>query len=103
TSGIGYINGNALGLFEPIEGPEGDAHLGHFHQALRDLRAGRDPDGKVRVLLYGGSHTDADIYPHYVRAYLQERFGDGGHGFVHVAKPWAWYGHVELEVEGFKY
>src|SRR5690606_40676411 len=24
----------------------------------------------------------------------------GGHGFVHVAKPWRWYRHVDVAVEG---
>jgi lysophospholipase L1-like esterase len=93
-------NGNALGLFEPVEARDGSEPLRHFHDALRELRAGRDPDGKVRVLMYGASHTDADIYPHYIRTYLQQRFGDGGHGFVHVAKPWRWYRHVDVTVEG---
>jgi lysophospholipase L1-like esterase len=95
------VNGNALGLFEPLTLPAtGLPPLQNFYQALHDLRAGRDADGKVRVLVYGASHTDADVYPHYLRSYLQERFGDGGHGFVHIAKPWRWYGHVEMNVEG---
>ncbi len=98
------INGNALGMFVPIEGAaEAGAPLARFHAALDGLRAGTDPDGKVRVLVYGGSHTDADVYPHYLRTYLQQRFGDGGHGFVHVAKPWRWYRHVDYSVSGAKY
>lgn len=95
------VNGNALGLFTPIEPEEAsESPLARFHAALRRLEAGNDPDGKVRVLVYGGSHTDADVYPHYVRRYLQERFGDGGHGFVQIAKPWKWYHHIDVEVEG---
>ena len=98
------VNGNALGLFMPIEGAtEGEPPLAHFYDALRALRDGQDPDGKVRVLVYGGSHTDADVYPQYIRTYLQERFGDGGHGFVHIAKPWRWYRHADYWVEGVKY
>ncbi|MCX4247689.1 GDSL-type esterase/lipase family protein [Paraliomyxa miuraensis] len=95
------VNGNALGLFVPLETEP--AALAKFYGALEDLRQGRDTDGKVRVLIYGGSHTDADIYPQYIRSYLQERFGDGGHGFVHVARPWRWYRHVDYRVEGAKY
>lgn len=98
------INGNALGLFVPIEGPgEGEPPLARFYDALQALRDGQDTDGKVRVLVYGGSHTDADVYPHYLRRYLQERFGNGGHGFVHLARPWRWYRHVDYRVEGAKY
>lgn len=98
------INGNALGLFVPIEGPaDGEPPLARFYDALEALRSGQDTDGKVRVLVYGGSHTDADVYPHYLRRYLQERFGDGGHGFVHLARPWRWYRHVDYRVEGAKH
>lgn len=97
------VNGNALGLFTPMEPEDGESQpLQPFYDALRRLADGHDPDGKVRVLAYGASHTDADVYPHYLRAYLQERFGDGGHGFVHVAKPWRWYRHVDMGVEGEK-
>jgi len=99
-----HINGNALGIYQPLTIASAQARpLERFYAALRRLEAGEDPDGKVRVLMYGASHTDADIYPHYLRTYLRERFGDGGHGFVHIAKPWRWYGHVEMHTEGFKY
>ncbi len=98
------VNGNALGLFVPIEPESADAQpLGSFYAALDRLQAGEDDDGKVRVLVYGGSHTDADVYPHYLRRYLQERFGDGGHGFVHVARPWRWYRHIDVDVEGLQH
>jgi lysophospholipase L1-like esterase len=98
------VNGNALGLYTPLEPEDGESRpLEPFYAALRDLARGSDPDGKVRVLAYGASHTDADVYPHYLRAYLQERFGNGGHGFVHVARPWRWYRHVDMSVEGDKY
>ena len=112
SSGLGVsavtgpvVNGNALGLFTPLE-PEAaaDEHpMARFYAALRKLEAGEDPDGKVRILAYGASHTDADIYPHYLRSYLQERFGDGGHGFVQIARPWNWYGHVDVAVDGLKH
>lgn len=111
SSGLGVaavtgpsVNGNALGLFTPLE-PEASgvqSPLAHFYEALRQLQAGTDEDGKVRILAYGASHTDADIYPHYLRTYLQQRFGDAGHGFVHVARPWNWYRHVDMRVDGVK-
>lgn len=90
-------NGNSLGLFEPLEGDP--TALSHFHAALRALERG--DDRKVRVLVWGASHTEADIYPQYVRSYLQDRFGDGGHGFVMPAQPWKGYGHLEVSVDGF--
>jgi lysophospholipase L1-like esterase len=38
-----------------------------------------------------------------VRRLLQERFGDAGHGFVLIARPWAWYGHngIKLQATGW--
>ncbi len=111
SSGLGVeavtgpaVNGNALGLFTPLEpdAEAGETPLAGFYAALRKLEAGEDPDGKVRILAYGASHTDADIYPHYLRSYLQQRFGDAGHGFVHIARPWNWYGHVDMQVDGVK-
>lgn len=80
------INGNALGQFILLDRGDEDP-LAHFHEALRRLEQGLDEDGKVRVLVYGASHTAADIYPTYLRAYLQKRFGDGGLGFFPLAKP----------------
>jgi lysophospholipase L1-like esterase len=61
--------------------------------------------GKVtRVLHYGDSPTTADSITSDVRQLLQERFGDAGHGFLLIARPWAWYGHrgVTLEGHGWK-
>lgn len=80
------INGNALGQFILLERGSDDP-LAHFHDALRRLDQGLDEDAKVRVLVYGASHTAADIYPTYLRAYLQKRFGDGGLGFVPLVRP----------------
>lgn len=95
------IDGDLLGLFVPLENTEG-APLDHFYRALRRLRSGDDPDGKVRILLYGASHTAADIYPTYLRSYLGERFGDGGPGFVALAKTNKYYRLLAFELETSK-
>ena len=95
-------NGNALGLYAPIEEPREGGALAHFHQALRDLAAGKDPDGKVRILVYGGSHTQADIYPDYFRVYLQTRFGDGGMGFVALNRANKWFRYQDWSIEETK-
>ncbi|PRP96474.1 GDSL-like Lipase/Acylhydrolase [Enhygromyxa salina] len=92
-------NGNALGLYAPIENPRDDPALAHFHAALSALAAGTDDDGKVRVLVYGASHTQADIYPGYFRAYLQSRFGDGGQGFVSLNRVNKWYRYQDWSIE----
>jgi len=54
----------------------------------------------VRVLHYGDSPTSQDYITADVRALLDRRFGDGGHGFVLIAKPWAWYSHRGIELDG---
>src|SRR5580658_2842939 len=58
----------------------------------------------TRILHYGDSPTTADSITSDVRRLLQARFGDAGHGFVLIAKPWAWYSHsgMRLEAKGWK-
>jgi lysophospholipase L1-like esterase len=75
-------NGNALGHFVAIEH---EGHLAHFHAALDRLATSCQAEDKVRIAVYGASHTQADIYTSYLRRYLQTRFGNGGQGFVPLA------------------
>jgi lysophospholipase L1-like esterase len=71
--------------------------LDHFYAAL--LKG-----GSVRVLHYGDSPTTADLITADARAMLQRQFGDGGTGFVLIARPWAWYNHrgVDMDASGWK-
>ena len=52
----------------------------------------------VTVLHYGDSPTTADLITGDVRAMLQKKFGDAGHGFLLTAKPWAWYQHRGVDI-----
>ncbi len=74
-----------------------------FFSALLRVEQGQ-PGAIVRVLHYGDSPTSQDFITADVRALLDRRFGDGGHGFVLIAKPWAWYSHrgVDLDAQGWK-
>ena len=54
----------------------------------------------VAILHYGDSPTTADLITGDIRALLQQRFGDGGHGYLLIAKPWAWYGHRDTDLSG---
>lgn len=58
----------------------------------------------TRVLHYGDSPVTADSITSDIRRLLQARFGDAGHGFVLIAKPWAWYGHngISLDANGWE-
>lgn len=65
--------------------------LDSFYRALADVDAGMSRT--VNVLHYGDSPTTADMITADVRSLLQKRFGDAGHGYHLIAKPWAWYQH----------
>ncbi len=74
-------------------------NLRAFYLALWRTELGA-PGAITRVLHYGDSPVTADSITADVRSLLQQHFGDAGHGFVLIAKPWAWYGHRGVEVEG---
>lgn len=74
-------------------------NLRQFYLALWRTELGA-PGAITRVLHYGDSPVTADSITADVRSLLQQHFGDAGHGFVLVAKPWAWYGHRGVEMEG---
>jgi lysophospholipase L1-like esterase len=74
--------------------------LDSFFAQLRKLELPAEP-GEVQVvtvLHYGDSPTTADLITGDVRALLQAKFGDGGHGFLLTAKPWAWYQHRGVDI-----
>lgn len=74
-------------------------NLKAFYQAL--WRTESKLTGAVtRVLHYGDSPVTADSITADVRALLQEHYGDAGHGFILIAKPWAWYGHRGVDILG---
>ncbi|HLK66902.1 MAG TPA: GDSL-type esterase/lipase family protein [Bryobacteraceae bacterium] len=77
--------------------------LDHFYQSLWRTER-REKDAVTRVVHYGDSPTTADLITGDIRSQLQKRYGDGGHGFVLLAKPWAWYQHtaVQLSASGWQ-
>ncbi|MGH9666098.1 MAG: GDSL-type esterase/lipase family protein [Bryobacteraceae bacterium] len=86
------------------EGIVDPAHdMDYFYAAL--LRTERRQPGAVTSILhYGDSPTTADLITADARSLLQQRFGNAGHGFCLIAKPWAWYSHrgVEMSASGWK-
>jgi len=78
-----------------------DSHhsLDHFYAALRaeDQDHGDVP---VRIVHYGDSPTTADLITGDARQILQQRFGNGGPGFLLIDRPWAWYGHYGVDLSG---
>ncbi len=75
---------------QAIEDPRGA--MAAFYGALRELEAGRGP-AVVRAIHYGDSILTSDHLPNRIRTILQQRFGDAGHGFILLGRPWSWYKH----------
>jgi lysophospholipase L1-like esterase len=73
-----------------IEDPRGAMRA--FYDALAALESGNGP-GVVRAIHYGDSILTTDHLSGRVRSILQRRFGDGGHGYILLGKPWRWYKH----------
>lgn len=71
--------------------------LDNFYKALHRAASG---NGAVRILHYGDSPTTADLITSDVRKLMQKQFGDAGHGFCLIAKPWAWYAHQGVDLQG---
>ena len=83
---------------QPI--PDLEIPPGSLDTFYASLRAGK----VTRILHYGDSPTTADSITSDIRRLLQKRFGDAGHGFLLIAKPWAWYGHdgIRLDAKGWE-
>jgi lysophospholipase L1-like esterase len=88
------LNGAAAPLLDDANGG-----LDHFYQALARTER-REPGAVTRATHYGDSPTTADLITGDIREMLQTRFGDAGHGFVLIAKPWAWYQHRGIWLSG---
>ncbi|GMT48753.1 MAG: hypothetical protein IEMM0008_0292 [bacterium] len=72
-------------------------HLKRFYAKLSALNQGQI--NKVRILQFGDSHTACDWMTGELRRLFSKRFGSGGPGFIHVAKPWSWYYHTLVDVQ----
>ncbi len=85
--------------------PLNDAHdaLHHFFQALERTER-RQSGASTKIVHYGDSPTTADMITGDARILLQRQYGDAGHGFSLIAKPWAWYEHrgVGLSAIGWR-
>jgi hypothetical protein len=69
-----------------------------FYARLARLVRGKAKD-HVRIAVYGDSNMTMDFITGAMRRTLQAKFGDGGHGFVALARPWAWYRHFDVKMD----
>src|SRR5687768_12510988 len=79
-----------VGSEHPIEDPAGA--LDPFYSSLARSDA-RHEGAITRITHYGDSPITNDGITSTVRRLLQNRFGDAGHGFILIDRPWDWYGH----------
>lgn len=79
-----------VGSEHPIEDPE--HALDSFFASLARTE-GRQPGAITRITHYGDSPITNDGITSTVRRLMQEHYGDAGHGFILMDRPWAWYGH----------
>lgn len=70
---------------QALEGPP--EVLWHVGDVLRAAEARE----RVRITVFGASHTEADYFTGHLRRLLQGAYGDIGHGFVWPADPVAQY------------
>jgi lysophospholipase L1-like esterase len=71
----------------------------HVMDAFNDslARTERREKGAItRITHYGDSPITNDGITGTTRQLMQERFGDSGHGFILIDRPWDWYGHQSI-------
>ena len=89
----------ALPALPPLPAIVDDSHdLAPFYAKLAKLVRGKATD-HVRIAVYGDSNLTMDYMTGAMRRLLQSKFGDGGHGYVAMARPWAWYHHMDVKQE----
>src|SRR5204863_6355509 len=69
--------------------------LERFYTALARTE-GKEKGAITRITHYGDSPITNDGITGTTRQLLQERFGDSGHGFILIDRPWEWYGHQSI-------
>jgi lysophospholipase L1-like esterase len=79
--------------------------LAPFYERLAELeRAGtgnRTDVKPMRIGMYGDSNLTSDFISAHMRRVLQARYGDGGHGWISLSRPWGSYRHEDVTTAGF--
>ena len=77
----------------PVVDPNGAMHA--FHERVGRLLRGKARD-HVRIGVFGDSNMTMDWITGEMRRTLQEKYGDAGHGYVALGRPWNWYRHMDV-------
>jgi lysophospholipase L1-like esterase len=73
--------------------------MNHFYAVLARTEQ-KQPGAITRISHFGDSPISGDLISGAARALLQEKFGDAGHGWIFIAKPWDFYYHEGIQMEG---
>ncbi len=79
----------------PLVDESGGGQMAPFYEKLARLARGR-AQRPVRIAMYGDSNLTRDTISGELRRTLQRAFGDAGHGWIAVVKPWPWYIHTDI-------
>lgn len=79
---------------------DGARSLEPFFDRLAELERGV-ATRPVRLAMYGDSNLTSDFLPGHLRRVLQQRYGDAGHGWVSLSRPWGSYRHEDVAHGGF--
>ena len=88
------LDTKTVGVAPPAIDDEKGA-LAHFYGRLAELARGTAKD-HVRIGVYGDSNMTMDYISGQMRRALASRFGDAGHGYVALGRPWPWYVHQDV-------
>lgn len=80
-----------------IQDPSGS--LAPFYAALARTEA-KQPGAITRISHYGDSPITNDVITGTVRHALQVQYGDSGHGFILIGRPWESYVHQSISFSG---
>ncbi len=78
-----------------IEFPD---RLAHFYARAAEVARGTAKHS-VRIAVYGDSNMTMDYITGGLRRMLQGKYGDAGHGFAGMTRPWGWYRHMDVRHE----
>jgi lysophospholipase L1-like esterase len=73
--------------------------MGYFYAALARTEE-KQPGAITRISHFGDSPISGDLISGAARTLLQDKFGDAGHGWIFVAKPWDFYYHEGIRMKG---
>ncbi|MBX3225801.1 MAG: hypothetical protein KIT84_30510 [Labilithrix sp.] len=83
----------------PPEIVDPTASLAPFYEKLATIER-KGATKMLRIGMYGDSNLTSDFISGHLRRVLQKRWGDGGHGWISLSRPWGSYRHEDVSTGG---